>query len=310
MLSAAIDVGSNTLRLLIGEIRDNLLSRVYAGRVITRLAEEMGSTGVLRGENMKKSISVLGDFSRAIAEYNAARVKAVGTNALREAKNSPEFTEAAFRETGIRIEVISGAREAELTAKGILLGCKETIGTSLIIDIGGGSTEWIIRSTAHGPSLYGSLPIGVVNLLERFIRDDPPSPRDISSLVSGIKGDIMKLKMTAEPFRPLTTLIGSGGTITTLAAVDLGLKEYLPDRVHMHTISLERLYQLMDLLVALPLDRRKDLNGLEQGRADLIIPGILLTIKFMEIFDFQAITVSDYGLLEGIIKEMSDENSL
>lgn len=310
MLSAAIDVGSNTLRLLIGEIHEGLLSRVYAGRVITRLAEGMGSTGALKGENMKKSITVLGDFSRSIAEYGATRVKAVGTSALREAWNAEEFVGRAYAETGILIEVISGTREAELTAKGILLGCKETTGTLLIIDIGGGSTEWIIRNAAQKPSLYGSVPIGVVNLLERFVRNDPPSSLDISSLVSGIEADLMEMKRAAGPLRPLTTLIGSGGTITTLAAIDLGLKEYLPERVHMHNISLERLYQLRDLLVALPLSRRKDLNGLEQGRADLIIPGILLTIKLMEIFDFRAITVSDYGLLEGIIKEMSDENSL
>jgi exopolyphosphatase/guanosine-5'-triphosphate,3'-diphosphate pyrophosphatase len=310
MRSAAVDVGSNTLRLLIADVHDNVLSRIYTGRTITRLAGGMRDSGRLREDNMRKSISVLKTFADFMAEYGVARVKAVGTSALREAKNSGEFVERAFHETGIRIEVIPATREAELTAKGILLGFKETDG-SLMIDIGGGSTEWIFYGgeVVRKPPVYGSLLIGVVTLLERFMTTDPPSSHEIISFQDEIDSHLLSLKhKISERSLSVTDFIGTGGTITTLAAIDLGLKEYDHKRVHMHRISLERLSHLKNMLLLLPLGRRKDISGLEKERADLIIPGILLTIRFMEIFGFSVITVSDYGLLEGLLKETNDEN--
>jgi exopolyphosphatase/guanosine-5'-triphosphate,3'-diphosphate pyrophosphatase len=309
MRSAAVDVGSNTLRLLIADVHDNVLSRIYTGRTITRLAGGMRDSGRLREDNMRKSISVLKTFADFMAEYGVARVKAVGTSALREAKNSGEFVERAFHETGIRIEVIPATREAELTAKGILLGFKETDG-SLMIDIGGGSTEWILHRKGSSPSLFcGSLLVGVVNLSERFIRTDPPSPDDISSLNKEIDAHLLPLtQVIAEQALSLKDFIGTGGTITTLASVDVQLKEYDAEKVHLHKIPSERLSGLRDMLLTRSLERRKKIRGLEPDRADLIIPGILLTIRFMEIFGFSVITVSDYGLLEGLLKETNDEN--
>jgi exopolyphosphatase/guanosine-5'-triphosphate,3'-diphosphate pyrophosphatase len=315
MRFAAIDVGSNTLRLLICDVRGNVLSRVHAERAVTRLAEGIRATGLIRRENMKESISVLKDFAASLPGYGAAMVRAVGTSALREAGNGAEFVEMAFRETGVRIEVISGAREAELTAKGILQGIAENE-DSLIIDIGGGSTEWIIHlgKGALRTPVRGSILLGVVTLFEGFIRTDPPSPQEIEALNREIDSGLVTLagKVSGEPagegdLPHLRNLIGTGGSITTLAALDLGLKEYDYEKVHMHRISLNRLYALRDMLLSLPLNERKDIDGLEWERADLIIPGILLTIKFMEFFGFGVITVSDHGLLEGLIKEMSDE---
>jgi exopolyphosphatase/guanosine-5'-triphosphate,3'-diphosphate pyrophosphatase len=241
-----------------------------------------------------------------MASYGVSHVKAVGTSALREAENSGEFVEKAFHETGIRIEVISGMREAELTAKGVLLDFKGTTGP-LIIDIGGGSTEWIIHK-GESP-VCGSLFLGVVTLLERFIKTDPPSPHEIASVIREIDSQLLPLKSEISGrSMHVTDFIGTGGTITTLAALDLGLKEYDHEKVHMHGISLDRLYHLRDMLLSLPLSRRKDITGLEKERADLIIPGILLTIRFMEFLGFGMVTVSDCGLLEGLLKEMNDES--
>ncbi len=309
MRFAAIDVGSNTLRLLIGDIQDNILSRIYADRAITRLAQGIRDTGVLREENMKKSLSVLKDFSRSISGYGVARVKAVGTSALRDAGNGREFIDTVSQDTGIGIEIISGMREAELTVKGILMGVRDTAGVSLIVDIGGGSTEWIIYKSRESP-LCGSLPVGVVHLFERFIKTDPPSPDDISSLGREIDAHLLPLRQEiAEPLS-VRDFIGTGGTITTLASMDLQLKEYDPEKVHMHKIPLQRLSWLKDMLISLPLERRREIRGLEPERADLIIPGILLTMRLMHLLGFPEVTVSDCGLLEGLIKEMNDENSV
>jgi exopolyphosphatase/guanosine-5'-triphosphate,3'-diphosphate pyrophosphatase len=311
MRSSAIDVGSNTLRLLIGDIRDNMVSRIHSDRAITRLAEGMSDSGVLREENMRKSISVLKTFADVMSRYGVTRAKAVGTSALREAENSREFLERALRDSGIQIAVISGLREADLTAKGILMGIEETAG-SLIIDIGGGSTEWIIPSAqgSRRTPECGSLSLGVVTLLERFISTDPPSHNEITALTRGIDAELLLLKQEISGrFPAFTTLVGTGGTITTLAALDLGLEEYDHEKVHLHVIPFENLSRMRNTLLSLPLARREHIAGLERERADLIIPGILLTIRFMEIFGFRAVTVSDYGLLEGLLKEIDDEDS-
>jgi exopolyphosphatase/guanosine-5'-triphosphate,3'-diphosphate pyrophosphatase len=259
---------------------------------------------------MRESVSVLRDFSRSLSEHGVARVEAVGTSALRDAGNSHEFLDMVLQETGIGITIISGTREAELTVKGILMGAKRRDGVSLIVDIGGGSTEWVLH-TSHGSPLCGSLHIGVVDLFERFIKTDPPSSADILAVSREIDAHLLPLKQEiAERALPVKNFIGTGGTITTLAAMDLQLKEYDPEKVHMHGISLQRLSLLRNMLVSLPLDRRRDAAGLEPERADLIIPGILLTIRLMDSLGFPEVVVSDHGLLEGLIKEMTDENGI
>ncbi len=308
MRAAAIDAGSNTLRLLVGEIHGNSLSRIHADRAITRLAGGLRDTGTLGRENMRKSVSVLKDFARAIEAHGATRTKAVGTSALRDARNSREFLDMVLQETGIEIEIISAMREAELTVSGILMGGKKRDGVSLIVDVGGGSTEWILCKD-HESFASGSLQIGVVNLFERFIKTDPPSPADISSVNREIDAHLFSLKkeMGKRAF-PAKDFVGTGGTITTLAAIDLHLNEYDPEKVHMHSIPMERLSRLRDTLVSLPMERRREVKGLEPKRADLIIPGILLTIKLMDLGGFPEVMVSDHGLLEGLIKEMNDEN--
>lgn len=314
MLSAAVDVGSNTLRIIIGSITDNKLSRIYTDRAITRLAQEIEETGKLSEENITKSISVLKKFSQAISRYGADHIRAVGTSAIREAENSNEFIDRAFKAAGILIEPISGIREAELTIKGVLLGFKDINQPSIIIDIGGGSTEWIAHDSksANNPILSGTIPIGSVNLHERFIKTDPPSQGDISAMNSEIKAMLEQgiLKRVQNDSFRVRDIIGTGGTITTLASLDLKLAAYDPEKVQMHGVPIGKLYRIKDMLVSLPLRERANITGLEPGRADLIIPGIMLTIKLLELFKCDEITVSDYGLLEGILKEISDEKGL
>jgi len=310
---ASIDAGSNTIRMLVGALQCDGLSRLYLDRAVTRLAEGVRETGRLREDNMRRSLSVLREFSRKIERYGVTGVKAVGTSALREAENSREFIEVVLRDTGIRIEIISGDEEAKLTAKGVMLGLKKVTAVKfvdplLIIDIGGGSTEWIIQQIG-GPS-HGSISAGVVNLCERFMKTDPPSHDDISALNREIDLSLERgMLRQGTPGQvqhdiSITGLIGTGGTITTLAAIDLGLEGYNPERLHGHTISLERLYNIRDRLISLPFKERQAIPGLEPERADLIIPGILLTIRIMEVAGLSEIMVSDYGLLEGIMITM------
>jgi len=305
-LLASIDVGSNTIRLLIGRVEGGKVIRQRCEMVITRLAAGISETGLLKAENIEKSLNVLKEFSRYISENNVRHIKAVGTSALREARNSGEFIQRVLAETGINIEVISGEEEAELTARGVLSDIQKT-SSSLIIDIGGGSTEWIFCRNST-PVEMGTIPTGVVKLFDRNIKSDPPSKDNITSLNKECADALDKLKTRIGHLMDKeTVLIGTAGTITTLASIDLGLEKYDHEKIQMHNISLKRLYDILERLINLPLTERKQLKGLEPERADLIIPGILFTINVMESFGFSDILVSDDGLLEGALIQLSGE---
>lgn len=305
-MHAAIDVGSNTIRTLIGTFRDGKLRRLFSDRNVTRLDEGIKETGYLKEKNIELSINALRNISKIISNYKVIDVRAVGTEALRVAKNSHDFIERVFRETGIRIRIISGEEEARLTVRGVLSGLD--VRDSLIIDIGGGSTEWVIYDSKRSSVSYcESIPIGVVSLFEDHIKHDPPTHGELKTLEHYIEGPILQL-LAGLPGKPTgANLIGTGGTITTLAAIDLSLDNYQPEIVHGHLLSLDRLKDMRNKLISLPISLRKDIKGLERERADLIIPGIILTIKIMDIFQFDEMIVSDYGLLEGLLLEGGED---
>jgi exopolyphosphatase/guanosine-5'-triphosphate,3'-diphosphate pyrophosphatase len=208
--------------------------------------------------------------------------------------------------TGIRLEVIPGEKEAELTLKGILLSVPDSVsGVSFIVDIGGGSTEWIL----HGDDLLdmGSMPVGVIKLARKFINTDPVSRADIAALDREITSLLNGLKPRVGQYMDgRTRFIGTAGTFTTIASVDLGLDAYSREKIHLHRIPLEKLHAMGENLLSLPLAKRKEVKGLEPERADLIIPGLQFTIKVMDFFHFNELTVSDYGLLEGLLSETED----
>ncbi|MDP3259299.1 MAG: Ppx/GppA phosphatase family protein [Thermodesulfovibrionales bacterium] len=305
---ASIDIGSNTLRLLVGMIEGQKIVRMRCEMVITRLAAGIGETGLLNADNMGKSVSVLKVFSDIISAYGISHIRAVGTSALREAENSEEFIRRVLSKTGIKIEVISGEEEAELTARGVIFDLPET-NSSLIVDIGGGSAEWIFCRNSS-PVEMGTIPTGVVKLFDKHIKSDPPSKADILSMrrEAGIILNRLKTQI-GHLIDKDTVLIGTAGTITTLASIDIGLESYGHEKIHRHNISLEKLYDISGRLISIPLSERKKMIGLEPERADLIIPGILFTINIMELFGFDNILVSDNGLLEGVLIKLSERVS-
>jgi exopolyphosphatase/guanosine-5'-triphosphate,3'-diphosphate pyrophosphatase len=305
---ASIDIGSNTLRLLVGMIEGQKIVRMRCEMVITRLAAGIGDAGLLNPDNMEKSISVLKAFSDIISDYGISHIRAVGTSALREAKNSEEFMQRVLSETGINIEVISGEEEAELTAKGVLFDLPKT-DSSLIIDIGGGSAEWIFCRNSS-PVEIGTIPTGVVKLFDNHIKSDPPSKSDILSLEKELDTVLGGLKTQIGHFiNSSTVFIGTAGTITTLASIDIGLESYGHEKIHRHNISLKKICDISGRLISIPFSERKKIIGLEPERADLIIPGILFTINIMELFGFTNILVSDDGLLEGSLIKLSERVS-
>lgn len=302
---SSIDVGSNTIRLLIGRVENRRIIRLRTGMVITRLAAGIGETRLLNPDNMEKSVSVLKVFSDIISAYGISHIRAVGTSALRETENSEEFRQRVLSETGINIEVISGEEEAELTARGVIFDLLET-DSSLIFDIGGGSAEWIFCRNSS-PAAMGTIPTGVVKLFDNHIKSDPPSKADTIALRREAEIILSRLKtQMGHLINSRTVFIGTAGTITTLASIDIGLESYDHEKIHRHNISLEKLYDISGRLLSIPLSERKKMIGLEPERADLIIPGILFTINVMELFGFDNILVSDNGLLEGVLIKLSE----
>lgn len=308
---ASIDVGANTFRLLIAEVKKGKIIDIFSDRKITRLGNKVSQTGRLQVKNIDESIKALKEFASMISKYNVEHIRAIATSALREASNSDTFIHRVNDETGIKIDVISGEKEAELNLKGILLSFSEPKylnKTLLILDIGGGSTEWILYKGEHSIRM-GSIPVGVIKFTENFLRTDPISNNDLSDMKNEMYLVIKKLEPEInELISEKTELIGTGGTFTTLASIDLKLDEYSREKIHMHRISLSRLKKMSEFLLPLTLEERKKVKGLEPQRADLIIPGLLFTINVMDFFHFTEMIISDYGLLEGALLEIDEKS--
>ena len=311
-LLASIDIGSNTIRLLLGKVKDNRIDEVFSGRKITRLGNGVNQTGRLQDKNIEASIAVLEKFTSIISRHGVKHIKAVATSALREASNSDLFIKKAFAHTGLSIEVISGRKEADLILKGIISSFPYSIPIThkslFIVDMGGGSTEWIFYKENY-PVDMGSIPIGVIKLAEK-IKTDPVSEADIAGLNKEILAFLDGIKTRIGPYLEKDTgLIGTAGTFTTIASLDLRLETYSREKIHLHNLPLNTLQAISKKLIALPLEERKKVIGLEPDRADLIIPGIQFTINTMEFFKFDELTISDYGLLEGALLEIQNKKN-
>lgn len=312
---AAIDVGSNTLRLLIGSVSGEGVKKLFMDRSVTRLGAGLARTGIIDDNNIGISVASLARFKAACDVYGVRRIVAVGTSALREAENSDLFIRKVEMTTGIRIRVISGDEEADLTVKGVTGGMKNPgVGSicRLIIDIGGGSTEWIL---ADGNITRGSVPVGAVKLTEAFLLNDPPFPDELERLRHHAHEALSPVLHAKEVFlksrrregrKDPPDLILTGGTPTTLAAMDLGLGAYDGQKVHLHQLSISALDRMLQMLAGVPLTDRKCIPGLAPERADIIIAGAALFRALMDVACQEVATVSDHGLLEGALLCLSD----
>lgn len=297
---AAIDVGTNTVRLLVADAdTDGTYRVVFQEQVITRLGERLQETGTLSPAAMERTIGALQRFARTAKGLGVGAIPAVTTSAAREARNRAEFLDRAREEAGIDLVVISGEVEATLTALGVAHALGPGHANMLIVDIGGGSTEF---TTFEQGSVTGyvSLPIGVVKLTEAHLKSDPPSGEELQSATISIRQGIRQVP-TSLNIPPAAILVATAGTPTTLAAIDLGMTTYDGERVTGHRLSRKRIQELLDYLCSLPLRRRREIVGLESARADVILSGTLLTREILDLLSFDELTVSDGGLREGVL---------
>lgn len=294
MRLAGIDIGTNTVRLLIAEVGQDGLRPIQDDQRIPRL----GEGPPLRPAAIERVLAVLHDFHRQIQSAGVSGVTVAATSAVREAPNGWMFVQRVKDELGLEVEVLSGEQEAERTALGAMvgLGCRTEL---LIVDIGGGSTE-LIAVDAMGRLRTVSIPMGVVKLTEQHLAGDPPSEEAQARLREAVRPPLAAALGGLGPLDGYR-IVGTAGTVTTLAAMHEGLSHYTPERVHGVQMSRIVVSQLAHRLASLPLDARRAIPVMERGREDVIVAGALLLDELLDLLKVQEITVSDWGLREGIV---------
>ena len=299
---AAIDVGTNTVRLLVAEAdAPGAYAVRHQAQAITRLGEGLEATGCLTAAAIGRTVAAVAEYAATSRRLGAVAVRAVATSAAREAVNREAFLRAATA-AGCPVEVVGPAEEARLTTLGALHLLPRPSARCVVMDIGGGSTEFTLAA-GGAPQSSVSLPLGVVKLTERFLPEDPPPAEALAALAAHVRRTLA----TGVPFqRELRTAeaIGTAGTITTLAALELRLDPYDPHRVTGHRLTGGRIRELFGWLAGMPLAERQRLPGLEPGRADVIVAGACLLAEALAVLGFEALTVTDGGLREGILLDM------
>ncbi len=303
MRYAAIDIGTNSIRLLISQY-DGSSFRTLERRLETaRIGKNLDIAGNISKISAGAALKALESYCRLMDKYDVKKYRAVGTNALRRASNSGWFISYIEDNTGVKIEKISGREEAELSFIGAASALDEG-SRIMVVDIGGGSTEFIIGNRDLEPEFDESIDIGSVSISERFIRTEKPAAGELKDMQGYIKDRIKPFIRKIDKKEELT-LVGVAGTITTLAAIDLGLEQYDSSRIHHHILTDKKIRSIYKMLYGLDLKRRKRVMGLQPERADIIIGGTAVLVEIMDMLGAGSITVSEQDILDGIIYSLN-----
>jgi len=300
---ASIDIGTQTIRLLIADCNDNgEIKPIHRARQIIRLGAGMNTSKTLAEDNIKNAINCISSFKNIADKYKVENIFAASTACVREASNANDFIKRVYNKTGITSDILSGKQEALLSLRGVQSVIKEP-NHSLVIDIGGGSTEFILIRN-NKIIITESIKLGVVSLAEKFLLNDPPLPEECDLIKNELSKTLLSVsKRINEPVNQnsVPDLIGTAGTITTLAAMDLKMSVYNPELINGHILKLKAVKSIFENLVNLPSTERISIIGLEKGREIVIIPGILILTNIMKMLNSEKLTISDSGLLEGIL---------
>jgi len=296
---AAIDCGTNSTRLLVSDADGGELIRLMR---ITRLGQGVDRENRLAPEAIARTADVLQEFRRSMDDLGVDRVRMVATSAVRDAENGADFIEAAGAAVGTAPEVLTGLEEGKLAYRGANADLSPFGGDTLVVDIGGGSTE--ITLGREGSVSSVSLQLGCVRLTERFLTSDPPTPDEVAATRSAI-GDALTWGEQRMPqllgLDGRRRLVGLAGTVSTLASLKLKLAEYDVDRLHHATISLAEVVGLCDTLASLSATERRGLVGMVPGRADVILGGALVLEAVAARYQCPEVIVSEKDILDGIV---------
>jgi len=304
---ASLDLGTNTFLLLIADVGNGQVEPVLDKETIVRLGKGVDAAGNLNAEAMQRGYACLQEYVKLAQQYQVGKIFAVGTSALRDAANRAEFLNAAFEQTGVRIEIISGEQEARLTFAGTLSNKASLPEPIAVLDIGGGSTEVVIGeprllSTRENSLQARSADIGSVRLTERFVQNDPVLPEEVRRIRQQAE-TVMRATWPAANLAAVKTLIGTAGTITTLAAMAQEMRAYEPRRIDGFKLTRQKLGELIIELWRRTVAERCELPGLSAARADVILAGAVILETFLDLYKFPELLVSDRGLRYGVLVE-------
>ena len=298
---AVVDCGTNTTRLL---ITDGTSPAVERRSEITRLGRGVDASGRLDPAAVERTLAGLRDFREALDRHSPSAVRVIATSAVRDAANRSEFLEPASSILEVVPEVLSGREEADMSFRGAVSELDPAEGPFLVVDIGGGSTELSYGAEHCIEAL--SLDIGSVRLTEKYIHHDPPRPEELAACLSVIELHLDDAVRAVEALRGDCRLVGVAGTITTVAAVELGLAAYDRDRVHHFRLSKDAAEDVFRTLATEALADRVHNPGLHPGRADVIVAGMCILVRIMRYFDFDECLVSEADLLDGLALSVLD----
>ncbi len=289
-----IDVGTNSTRLLVADVAEGRVSPLDRRSTVTRLGRGVDLSGLLASEAIEDVCAAIGGYVGILEELGAESVDVIATSAVRDADNGSAFIAELRERFALSARVLDGSEEARLTYLG---ATSESLPSepTLVVDIGGGSTELIVGSGSE-ISFHDSLQAGVVRHTERHIAGDPPTALELEELAADVRGLI---DAAVGPGVEARHGIAVAGTPTSLAAIELGLEPYDPSRVHGHTLALPSIQRMLSRLASVPLAERVEIPGLHPDRAPTIVAGVVILIETMRTFGLEEISVSEHDILYG-----------
>lgn len=304
----AIDIGTNSVRLLVADVdgagADAALKPLDRRVHITRLGQGVDDTHHLRPDAIARNLEVLREYRSALDELGVTRVRATATSAARDAVNRDDFFRPAAEVLGFEPEVIPGDEEARLSFLGATAELSEPA-PYLVVDIGGGSTEFIVGT--REPEGLISVDTGSVRLTEQYVTSDPPEPEELSAAQSVVRDHLTEVEREIPGVHEAATLVGLAGTITTVAAVELGLAEYDREKIHHFRLTKPAAEDVFRTLATETIEERRHNPGLDPGRADVIVAGALELVTIMRAFGFDEIVVSESDILDGLIRSLTEQ---
>ncbi|MGH2925240.1 MAG: Ppx/GppA phosphatase family protein [Solirubrobacterales bacterium] len=296
MRVAVIDIGTNSTRLLVGDVSDGEVSELERRSTVTRLGRGVDTTHQLAAE-------AIDDVCQTVAEYVAIyeplapdAITAIATSAVRDADNSSVFLAELRERFALSAHILDGAEEARLTYVGTSAG-RDPVDATLVVDIGGGSTELVVGS-GSGVSFHASLQAGTVRHTERYLTTDPPGPDDLDALANDVRG-LIDAELADTAIASADKGIAVAGTPTSLAAIEQGLEPYDPELVHGFELSLDAIQRMYSMLASMSLEERLEVAGLQPSRAPTIVAGVVILIQVMRAFGLRRVEVSEHDILYG-----------
>ncbi len=300
MRVAVVDIGTNSTRLLVAEVEDGRVSELERRSTVTRLGRGVDTSGQLAPDAIEDVCRTVGEYIAIYEPLEPEAVTAIATSAVRDAENSGAFLAELRERFALNARMLEGAEEAGLTYLGATADRPPADGT-LVIDIGGGSTELVFGS---GPSVgfYASLQAGTVRHTERYLNTDPPAADDLEVLADDVR-ELIYAELATDDFFTVGKGIAVAGTPTSLAAIEQELDPYDPERVHGFDLSLDSIQRMLSMLASMTLEERLKVTGLHPGRAPTIVAGVVILIQVMRTFGLQQVEVSEHDILYGAALE-------